>query len=394
MGFKLLIALCLLAGSQAQQSAYGQCGGNGWTGPTTCVLGYTCTYQNDWYSQCIPGSATTTRASTTSTTSSSTSSRTISVTTTTSSARTTTASTASLSRTTTTTTTTTLTTTTRTTTSSSAPTSSSGSTIQHWFVFGDSYTYNGFNPWGTQPSTSNPLGNPAFPGDTTSGGANYIGLTVTTYKKSDLFAYGFGISGATIDPVLAYPTQGRALDVEISMWIQQYSDRTTVGVPWTSDNTLFSLFFGVNDITVTMARTDMDTYTDRILTSLMNQTNTLYGYGARKFMFINAPPVDRLPAVYGNAAIKTNVARWNSRLLTFAADFKNSHPGSSYVVYDTWTDYNKVLDDPTAYGLKSDVQGSGTDQTYFWRDAYHPNVKMHDVMAQAISALWRSVGWW
>ncbi|KAF3163380.1 hypothetical protein EYR41_008846 [Orbilia oligospora] len=377
--FSKIDVSCLLAGSQAQQSAYGQCGGNGWTGPTTCVSGYYCFYQNDWYSQCIPGSATTTRASTASTTSSSTSSKITSV-------ATTTASTTSLSRTTTTTT--------RTTTSSSGPTSSPGSAIQHWFAFGDSYTYNGFNPWGTQPSTNNPLGNPAFPGDTTSGGANYIGLTVSTYKKSDVFAYGFGISGATIDPALAYPTQGRALDVEINMWIQQYSNRATVGVPWTSDNTLFSLFFGVNDITVTMARTDMDTYTDKILTSLMNQTNTLYNYGARKFMFINAPPVDRLPAVYGNAAIKANVARWNSRLLTFAADFKNTHPGSSIVVYDTWTDYNKVLDNPTAYGLKSDVQGSGADQTYFWRDAYHPNIKMHDVMAQAISVLWRSVGWW
>ncbi|KAF3933239.1 hypothetical protein ABW19_dt0202842 [Dactylella cylindrospora] len=178
------------------------------------------------------------------------------------------------------------------------------------------------------------------------------------------------------------------------MWIQQYSNRATVGVPWTSDDSLFSLFFGVNDITVTMARTDMDTYTDRILASLMNQTNTLYNYGARKFMFINAPPVDRLPAVYGNAAIKTNVARWNSRLLSFAADFKSTHPGSSYVIYDTWTDYNKVLDNPTAYGLKTDVQGYGTDQTYFWRDAYHPNVKMHDVMAQSISPLWGSAGWW
>ncbi|RVD84282.1 uncharacterized protein DFL_006043 [Arthrobotrys flagrans] len=31
---------------------YGQCGGQGWTGPTTCASG-TCTYSNDWYSQCL-----------------------------------------------------------------------------------------------------------------------------------------------------------------------------------------------------------------------------------------------------------------------------------------------------------------------------------------------------
>ncbi|KAF9038664.1 endoglucanase II [Panaeolus papilionaceus] len=32
---------------------YGQCGGNGWTGPTTCAQG-TCKATNEWYSQCVP----------------------------------------------------------------------------------------------------------------------------------------------------------------------------------------------------------------------------------------------------------------------------------------------------------------------------------------------------
>jgi endo-1,4-beta-xylanase len=32
---------------------WGQCGGSGWTGPTVCASGYTCTYSNAWYSQCL-----------------------------------------------------------------------------------------------------------------------------------------------------------------------------------------------------------------------------------------------------------------------------------------------------------------------------------------------------
>ncbi|KAF3396037.1 Acetylxylan esterase A [Penicillium rolfsii] len=32
---------------------WGQCGGSGWTGPTVCEAGYTCTYSNAWYSQCL-----------------------------------------------------------------------------------------------------------------------------------------------------------------------------------------------------------------------------------------------------------------------------------------------------------------------------------------------------
>jgi endo-1,4-beta-xylanase len=41
------------SGTGATQTHWGQCGGNGWTGPTTCESPYTCKYQNPWYSQCL-----------------------------------------------------------------------------------------------------------------------------------------------------------------------------------------------------------------------------------------------------------------------------------------------------------------------------------------------------
>ncbi|KAG8922320.1 hypothetical protein FRC02_011946 [Tulasnella sp. 418] len=34
--------------------AYGQCGGQGWTGATSCVSGYKCQVSNEYYSQCVP----------------------------------------------------------------------------------------------------------------------------------------------------------------------------------------------------------------------------------------------------------------------------------------------------------------------------------------------------
>lgn len=41
-------------GSTSVQSAYGQCGGSGWSGPTACATGATCSSYNSYYSQCIP----------------------------------------------------------------------------------------------------------------------------------------------------------------------------------------------------------------------------------------------------------------------------------------------------------------------------------------------------
>lgn len=55
---KSLLALSLFAGlSVAQNAAWAQCGGEGFSGSSTCVSGYKCTVVNQWYHQCQPGSA-------------------------------------------------------------------------------------------------------------------------------------------------------------------------------------------------------------------------------------------------------------------------------------------------------------------------------------------------
>jgi endoglucanase len=62
-----ILAGIFATGAAAQNGAWGQCGGIGWTGSTSCVSGYQCVFSNDWYSQCVPGTATTTlKTSTTS----------------------------------------------------------------------------------------------------------------------------------------------------------------------------------------------------------------------------------------------------------------------------------------------------------------------------------------
>ncbi|KAI8800844.1 xylanase precursor [Cladochytrium replicatum] len=62
--------LAAFVGSSSAQSCaalYGQCGGIGWTGPTTCCSGSTCNVINDYYFQCLAGSATSAKPTTTTT---------------------------------------------------------------------------------------------------------------------------------------------------------------------------------------------------------------------------------------------------------------------------------------------------------------------------------------
>ncbi|KAF2834165.1 glycoside hydrolase family 5 protein [Patellaria atrata CBS 101060] len=54
---KSLYYITFAAAASAQQLAWAQCGGQGWSGSNSCVSGYTCVSQNDYYFQCVPGEA-------------------------------------------------------------------------------------------------------------------------------------------------------------------------------------------------------------------------------------------------------------------------------------------------------------------------------------------------
>ncbi|KAL3257097.1 hypothetical protein ABHI18_007095 [Aspergillus niger] len=73
MHYPLSLALAFLPfGIQAQQTLWGQCGGQEYSGATSCVAGATCATVNEYYAQCTPAagtsSATTLKTTTSSTT--------------------------------------------------------------------------------------------------------------------------------------------------------------------------------------------------------------------------------------------------------------------------------------------------------------------------------------
>ncbi|KAK3173434.1 hypothetical protein OEA41_006763 [Lepraria neglecta] len=123
--------------------------------------------------------------------------------------------------------------------------------VHYLFAFGDSYTKTNFTIYGEQPNPANPLGNPSYPGATSAAGPNYIDFLITTYNQSYIQAYNLGYGGATIDPSAV---QSR-LRKTLQSFQQQVEDEflpTYVNnskVPWTPSNSLFSIFFGINDVT-------------------------------------------------------------------------------------------------------------------------------------------------
>jgi len=116
---------------------------------------------------------------------------------------------------------------------------------------GDSYTSTNFTIDGEQPNSNNPLGNPAYPGATSSNGPNYIDFLTTTYNQSYIQTYNFGYGGAVInDSVIRDgfgPSVQNFVDQVEKEFLPTYFDNSRV--PWNSSNSLFSIFFGINDVT-------------------------------------------------------------------------------------------------------------------------------------------------
>ncbi|KAL0955540.1 hypothetical protein HGRIS_001776 [Hohenbuehelia grisea] len=359
------VVSAIVCAVSAQQPTWAQCGGIGWSGGTTCTPGNTCTKLNDYYFQCLPGAAPSSQPTTPP--------------------------------------------------PSTSPTTSAGPvptvTANWWFSFGDSYTQTGFNPSGALPSTGNPIGNPAYPGNTATGGQNWVGYDTTVFNKSLVLTYNYAYGGATIDAKLVPPFSSSV--VSLTDQVNQFlngAGKKPASSPWTSDNSLFSIWIGINDIGSTYSQSgDRAAFSDTLLNAefalvqklvsnddiffvfVTNMPPTVYlsDVGARNFLFVNVPPVDRSPLMISQGANaqsteKTVILGFNSKLAAKIDAFKASHAGVQTWLWDSNAAFTTILNSPRTYGF-NDATSVGTGSGNFWGDVYHPSSAAHKIFGQQVA---------
>lgn len=84
----------------------------------------------------------------------------------------------------------------------------------------------------------------------------------------------------------------------------------------------------------------------------------LYTTGARNFVFINVPPVDRSPLTVGQGAESVAleaeaIKSYNGMVETRVKALKTAHNDVWAQVFDSNKVFNKILDNPSKYGLKN-----------------------------------------
>ncbi|KAF6748731.1 fungal cellulose binding domain-containing protein [Ephemerocybe angulata] len=261
----------------------------------------------------------------------------------------------------------------------------------YWFSFGDSYTQTGFDPTGVLPSVGNPLGNPPYPGWTSTGGENWVDYVATKYNKSVLLTYNYAYGGAVINETLVTPWQPglKHLTDQVAQFLEGAGPKKG-GEKWTGVNSLFSVFIGINDIGNSWyLEGDRDAFAEVLLDNYFQLVQKLYDIGGRSFLFVLVPPIDRSPmmAAYGpesQAGEKKVLAGFNSRLINRVELFGKSNSGVKTYIYDSVAQYNEILDNPTKYGFK-DALSYGPDPDEFWGNDYHPSSYAHKFFGERVA---------
>lgn len=86
-------------------------------------------------------------------------------------------------------------------------------------------------------------------GWTAVGGVNWVDVATVEFNKSLTLTYNFAYGGATIDAKLVQPYEPTVLSMtdQVNQFLGSVANKPA-STPWTSDNSLFSFWIGINDL--------------------------------------------------------------------------------------------------------------------------------------------------
>jgi phospholipase/lecithinase/hemolysin len=184
-------------------------------------------------------------------------------------------------------------------------------------------------------------------------------------------------------------------------------------VPWTTDDTLFAIFIGINDIGNSYASQNK-TLLPIIFTELAGLVDQLYNSGARNFLFLNVPPVNYSPltmtaGLSAQSLEAAAIAEWNHRLSSLSKSLTKKHNDATSFVFNTHKIFSRVIEHPCAYPQTCPYKNTtayctayqnGTPtptsfdpecgipvDEYLWLNSLHPTFRMHEAIAAQIVKL-------
>ena len=193
----------------------------------------------------------------------------------------------------------------------------------------------------------------------------------STYNDSFVKTYNFARSGSVVDhKAIAWdgPMGTDLFDQYGYDFKPAYMEYDMNASNWKPETSLFIIFMGIND-NLKIHEGEHDEYTQtRILTryeeflqqvslstkypsppfdfrfSVADRSHQLYESGARNFLLLSTPPLERYP--FGRPEHGATVKSWNANLTRIASTFRDEKAYSTVLEFDTASLISRIIDDP------------------------------------------------
>ncbi|KAI8675987.1 hypothetical protein NCS57_00501600 [Fusarium keratoplasticum] len=261
---------------------------------------------------------------------------------------------------------------------------------KYLITFGDSYSQTGFDISGEKPSSSNPLGNPPFPGWTASGGVNWVGSMAAEVNSSLVLAYNFAYGGATVDAdiVTPYLPTVHSMEDQVDLFVNNLAKRPDYA-PWKASNTLAGVWMGVNDVGNSHWAPNVTDIMEASVARYFELLQVLYDSGLRRFVLLSVPPTNLTPTMLNQGEENTSrlisaIALFNGHITSKLRAFKKTNRQAKITLVDTSRAFNKAVKNPTAYGAPDALCINPDGVSCLWMDGYHPGVAIERLVAKDV----------
>ncbi|KIM43543.1 carbohydrate esterase family 16 protein [Hebeloma cylindrosporum] len=266
------------------------------------------------------------------------------------------------------------------------------SALRRFVIFGDSYSSVGFIDYTSLPSASQPLG-VSFPGRTYNekGLPNWVGHVITKYApeprfnpylkemeqdvrylESPLLVYDYAEGGSTMEDVkeqiqdLFLPNIGKTEG--------NWDDVSLI------NGTLFITWAGINDCAYGIDPDDA-------ITGLLVELEKLIDISARNFLFVDVPPLHRIPAWPDNRERSPSEGQryfdWNAALRRGIQTFSRDHKDITALLFSSFETFERIFDHPEEHEIWPEEKKKRVGQ--IWMDGLHPTSAIHDIIASRMA---------
>ena len=174
---------------------------------------------------------------------------------------------------------------------------------------------------------------------------NVISLILESWTKYTPRVVG----GATVDSALVKPYLPTVLSLKDQIrteYLPKYSSHPSF-FDWKAENTLFASFLGINDVGNAYANANASWVLADDIAEYASLMDEVYQSGARNFLFLNTPPVNRAPLTTAlgadaEALEASYIAAYNLNITLMAAILSTTYGDVRTFVFDTNNIFNQV----------------------------------------------------